>query len=378
MSELKGYLAHNFMDESFLHKKLLERSEKHALRVLRTGGSGADYFSNDYLGIVCKGLIEALLPGNEYAHGSTGSRLLAGNYALIEETEKEIAAFHDAGAALIFNSGYDANFGLLASIAQKGDIIFYDKLVHASIRDGIRQSFAQSFFFAHNDLANLEQKLKTRTASNNSQCFVVTESVFSMDGDRAPLAEMATLCENYGGHFIVDEAHATGVIGNQGQGSVQDLGLQRRCFARIHTFGKALGCHGAVILGSPSLREYLINFCRPFIYSTAIPPASVAAIRASYKIFPGLTAEREVLKKLIDLFHHPGFKKSDSPVQCFILPGNEQVKAVSHKLQENKLDARAILYPTVPLGQERLRITLHSFNTIEETERLIDIVTQFG
>jgi 8-amino-7-oxononanoate synthase len=378
MSELKGYLAHNFMDENFLHKKLLERSEKHALRILRTGGSGADYFSNDYLGIVNNGLIESILSGNEYAHGSTGSRLLAGNYTLIEETEKEIAAFHGAGAALIFNSGYDANFGLLASIPQKGDIVLYDKLVHASIRDGIRQSFAQSFSFAHNDLADLEQKLKTRSVFDNSQCFVVTESVFSMDGDRAPLTEMVKLCENYGGHFIVDEAHATGVIGQQGEGSVQDLGLQTRCFARIHTFGKALGCHGAVVLGSPSLREYLINFCRPFIYSTAIPPASVAAIRASYKIFPGLHAERKLLKELIGLFHHPGFKKSDTPVQCFILPGNEQVKALSHQLQDNKLDARPILYPTVPLGQERLRITLHSYNTIEETERLISLVTGYS
>jgi 8-amino-7-oxononanoate synthase len=378
MSELKGYLAHNFMDENFLHKKLGERSQKHALRILRTGGCGADYFSNDYLGIVYNGLIESFLSGKELAHGSTGSRLLAGNNALIEETENEIASFHGAGAALIFNSGYDANFGLLASIPQKGDILFYDKLVHASIRDGIRQSFAHSFSYAHNDLADLEQKLKTRSASNNNNCFVVTESVFSMDGDRAPLVEMARLCENYGGHFIVDEAHATGVIGNRGEGSVQDLGLERRCFARIHTFGKALGCHGAVILGSPSLREYLINFCRPFIYSTAIPPASVAAIRASYKIFPGLNVERGNLKKLIDLFHHPGFKKSDTPVQCFILPGNEQVKELSLQLQENRLDTRPILYPTVPLGQERLRITLHSYNTIEETERLISIITGFS
>ncbi len=366
------------MDENFLHKKLGERSEKHALRILRTGGSGSDFFSNDYLGIVHNGLIESFLSGKEFAHGSTGSRLLAGNYALIEETEKEIASFHGAGAALIFNSGYDANFGLLASIPQKGDIILYDKLVHASIRDGIRQSFAQSFFFAHNDLTDLEQKLRNRSASNNSNCFVVTESVFSMDGDRAPLAEMAELCEKYDGHFIVDEAHGTGVIGNQGEGAVQDLGLQRRCFARIHTFGKALGCHGAVVLGSPSLRAYLINFCRPFIYSTAIPPASVAAIRASYKIFPELNRERTMLKKLVDLFHHPGFKKSDTPVQCFILPGNEQVKALSIQLQENKLDARPILYPTVPLGQERLRITLHSYNTIEETERLISVITHFG
>ena len=366
------------MDENFLHKKLLERSEKHALRILRTGGYGSDYHSNDYLGIVNKGLIEALLSGSEYAHGSTGSRLLAGNYDLIEEIEKEIAAFHGAGAALIFNSGYDANLGLLASIPQKGDTILYDKLVHASIRDGIRQSFAQSFSFAHNELTDLEHKLKTRAASHNSQCFVVTESVFSMDGDRAPLTEMVKLCENYGGHLIVDEAHATGVIGNRGEGFVQDLGIQDKCFARIHTFGKALGCHGAVILGTPLLRDYLINFCRPFIYSTAIPPASVAAIRASYKIFPGMNAERKRLKKLIDLFQHPGFKKSDTAVQCFIMPGNEQVKALSHKLQENKLDARPILYPTVPLGGERLRITLHSYNTIEETEQLISIITGFS
>ena len=234
-----------------------------------------------------------------------------------------------------------------------------------------RQSFADSYSFAHNDLYELEKKLKNKRRN----CFVVTESVFSMDGDMAPLAEISALCRQYDAHLIVDEAHATGVIGKRGEGLVQDLELQDQCFARIHTFGKALGCHGAAILGSSSLRNYLINFCRPFIYSTAIPPVSVAAIKASYKIFPEMNREREDLHHLISLFNHGGFKKSFTPIQCFIVPGNENVKQVAKLLLDNNLDARPILYPTVPLGEERLRITLHSYNTIEETEKLISILT---
>jgi 8-amino-7-oxononanoate synthase len=361
------------MNEDFLSRKLQERTAAQALRRLRLAGSQADYFSNDYLGIAKNGWIEEQLSGKSYAHGSTGSRLLAGNYALVEETEKRIAFFHEAPAALIFNSGYDANFGLLACVTQRGDQVLYDKLSHASLRDGIRQSFADSFSFAHNDLSELEKKL----AGRRGNCFVVTESVFSMDGDRAPLAEMARLCEKYEAHLIVDEAHATGVIGERGEGVVQQLGLQNHCFARIHTFGKALGCHGAVILGSQTLRDYLINFCRPFIYSTAIPPSSVAAIDAAYKIFPGMNTERESLQSLVALFDQPGFKKSDTPIQCFISPGNERVKKIAVELLENNLDARPILYPTVPLGEERLRITLHSFNSMEETKRLVSILTAY-
>jgi 8-amino-7-oxononanoate synthase len=372
MSELKGYLENKIMDEHFLIRKLGEKAENHALRTLRLAGGQTDYFSNDYLGIVKNGLLETKLQGKTFAHGSTGSRLLAGNYALIEETEKEIALFHDAPSALIFNSGYDANFGLLSCIAQRGDLVLYDKLSHASIRDGIRQSFADALAFAHSDLRELEEKLQKRRGN----CFVVTESVFSMDGDRAPLEEMALLCENYEAHLIVDEAHATGVLGERGEGAVQALGLSRRCFARIHTFGKALGCHGAVILGSNNLRDYLINFCRPFIYSTAIPPESVAAIQASYTIFPGMIREREILKNLVAVFDLPGFKKSDTPIQCLILPGNENVKSKARHLLENNFDARPILYPTVPLGEERLRITLHSFNTMEETQKLVKILSE--
>jgi 8-amino-7-oxononanoate synthase len=372
MSELKGYLVNNIMDEHFLIRKLRERTEANAFRSLRYSGNQVDFCSNDYLGIVKNGLIEKAIAGKNYRHGSTGSRLLTGNSILAEETEDQIARFHEAPAALIFNSGYDANFGLLACIAQKGDLILYDKLSHASIRDGIRQSFAESLSFAHNDLVALEEKLRKRKGN----CFVVTESVFSMDGDRAPLREIAGLCEKYNAHLIVDEAHATGVIGELGAGAVQTEKLQDRCFARVHTFGKALGCHGAVILGSKDLRKYLINFCRPFIYSTSPPPVFMAAIQAAYSIFPGMKPERQVLTRMIEVFDQPGFKKSYTPIQCFILPGNEQVRIVAQKLLEENLDARPILYPTVPLGGERLRITLHSFNSMAEVKKVIAILTE--
>jgi 8-amino-7-oxononanoate synthase len=372
MSELKGYLVNIIMEEDFLSRKLQDRANANALRTLSHAGTFSDFCSNDYLGIVKNRLIEHAISGMNYSHGSTGSRLLTGNYSLIEETEDQIARFHDAPAALIFNSGYDANFGLLSCIGQKGDLIIYDKLSHASIRDGIRQSFADSLSFTHNDLNALEEKLKKRKGN----CFVVTESVFSMDGDRAPLSQIAELCEKYGAHLIVDEAHATGVIGESGEGAVQSEGLQNRCFARIHTFGKAVGCHGAAILGSFTLRNYLINFCRPLIYSTSPPPALIAAIRAAYLIFPNMKQERNNLVQMIGCFNQPGFKKSDTPIQCYILSGNERVRILAKKLIDHHLDARPILYPTVPMGEERLRITLHSFNSLEEIKKLIAVISE--
>src|SRR5678815_4935735 len=222
------------MRHDFLHNKLEDRKRLNALRSLRLPAQQVDFCSNDYLGIVKNNLLVFNQEGLK--HGSTGSRLLAGNYDLIEETEKLISDFHNAEAGLIFNSGYDANVGLLASVPQKGDLVIYDQLIHASIRDGIRLSFAQAFSFLHNDDADLEIKLKKNqeTAGN---LFVITESVFSMDGDIAPLGTFSQLCEKYGAHLIVDEAHATGVIGEKGEGVVQQLNLQRKCFARVHTFG---------------------------------------------------------------------------------------------------------------------------------------------
>lgn len=364
--------------EDFLHKKLEERKAAQAFRTLRLPDGKTDFCSNDYLGIIHQGLIERQLKGSipPARHGSGGSRLLAGNYERIETAEQALAAFHEAPAGLLYNSGYDANLGLLSCVPRRGDTIVYDSLSHASLRDGIRLSFAQSFSFAHNDLADLEKKLQLATGNR----FVVTESVFSMDGDRAPLEKMVQLCGQYQAHMIVDEAHATGVVGEQGEGLVQYLGLQNACFARIHTFGKAVGCHGAIVLGSDTLRQYLINFSRPFIYTTALPESSVAAIQTAYQLFPAMQAERDHLHRLVHYFQEAAlaYRKlpSTTPIQVVIIPGNDQVKAVAGRLQSARLDVRPILYPTVPKGSERLRVVLHAFNSLEEVQQLCALLSQ--
>ena len=365
------------MNEDFLNNRLQRRREEDALRRLAITGAGIDLCSNDYLGVVRNKRIESVIDhsaAQEKLYGSTGSRLISGNYRLIEETEKQIARFHASPSALIFNSGYDANTGLLGSVPQRGDTVLYDQLSHASIRDGIRLSLAHSFSFAHNDLADLEKKL--RQASGN--IFVVTESIFSMDGDSAPLREIVDLCRRYEARLIVDEAHATGVVGRSGEGLAQMLQLQEDCFARIYTFGKALGCHGAVIACSSLLRDYLINFSRPFIYTTAMPASAVLAIQAAYSLFPGMQEERNNLQSLIGAFRAAAgnlvISESKTPIQAVIIPGNRQVKAAASRLQENGFDLRPILSPTVPQGKERLRVVLHAFNTIAEVERAIGMI----
>ncbi|HEX5652574.1 MAG TPA: 8-amino-7-oxononanoate synthase, partial [Chitinophagaceae bacterium] len=372
------------MNEEFLFKKLREREELNALRQLKLPDEGlVDFYSNDYLGISRKRLLEEIISSQRnYKYGSTGSRLLSGNYALIEETEELIARFHQAESALIFNSGYDANLGLLSSVPQRGDTILYDYLSHASIRDGIRLSLAQSYSFRHNDLADLEEKLKRTQGS----VFIVTESLFSMDGDFCPLQDLVSLAEKFQANLIVDEAHATGVLGEKGEGLVQMLGLEDRVFARVHTFGKALGCHGAVILGSTALRNYLINFARSLVYSTALPEQAIAHIRASYELFPGMNAARKSLSELVDQFRVfastqktetgsiPGtrFSRNQAPVQWVMIPGNEEVRKAAAYLQAEGFDLRPILYPTVPKGQERLRLVLHAFNTKGELDLLLN------
>jgi 8-amino-7-oxononanoate synthase len=372
-----------------LYRKLQERKEQHNFRELRLTEGMVDFCSNDYLGIATQATSFRLQASSQEgenrkraaSHGSKGSRLLSGNYPLIEETEKMLAAFHHAEAGLIFNSGYDANLGLLSCLPQRGDFILYDQLSHASIRDGIRLSFARAFSFNHNDLGDLQEKLDEAVRAgggSGSHIFVVTESVFSMDGDQAPLAAMSQLCLRHGAHLIVDEAHATGVVGVRGEGLVQSMALEDSCLARIHTFGKAVGCHGAIILGSHQLRDWLINFSRPFIYTTALPESAIEAVRKAYELFPGMNDERERLRSLIRSFRDmtADLEKPDShtPIQALIIPGNEKVKMLAQVLQADGLDIRPILYPTVPKSAERLRIVLHSFNSDAELERLVGLL----
>ncbi|MBN8663586.1 MAG: 8-amino-7-oxononanoate synthase [Chitinophagales bacterium] len=357
--------------DDFLQNKLNERKAQDAFRVLRVQDGKADFCSNDYLGIAHR----QLLSENGLSAGSTGSRLLAGNWPIMETVEKEIAAFHQAEAALLFNSGYDANLGLLSAVPQKGDTIIYDQLSHASIRDGIRLSFAQAYSFAHNDLSDLRKKLQSATGN----VFIVTESVFSMDGDFCPIRELVTIAKEHGAHLIIDEAHATGVIGERGEGLVQQEGLQTEIFARIHTFGKAVGCHGAVVLGSAQLRDYLINFARSLIYSTALSPAAVGAIRQAYQLFPTMYAERSKLQQWIQQLTNATLRytlmQSSTAIQPLVVPGNTAARALAQQLQDAGLDVRPILYPTVPKGSERLRIVLHAFNTKEEMDKLIQILS---
>lgn len=359
-------------DDDFLLKKMNDRINDNAFRSLKLSDKIIDFSSNDYLGIATNQLLKN--DKNDLNHGSKGSRLLFGNYELIEEVEKEVAKFHDADAALIFNSGYDANIGLLSSVPQRGDTILYDYLSHASLRDGIRLSFAQSYSFAHNDLNDLEKKLTQATGN----IFVVTESVFSMDGDQADISALIHLANKFNAHLIIDEAHATGVIGDLGEGLVQYNNLQKHIFARIHTFGKALGCHGAVVLGSLQLRNYLINFAKSFIYTTALPPISIAAIQKAYRLFPNLKNERTQINLLTKQFQLSSIKydrlKSVTPIQIVLVPGNNAVKQLAKKLQDAQLDIRPILYPTVVKNMERLRIILHAFNTEAQLNQLIKLL----
>lgn len=296
----------------------------------------------------------------------------------IKKSEDFISKFHQSESALIFNSGYDANVGFFSSIPQRNDIILYDELCHASIRDGIQMSHAKAFKFQHNDFENLESVIK-RYHTELVEVYVVTESVFSMDGDSPNLEELSKLCEKYNCYLVVDEAHALGVFGEKGEGLVQSLGFQNKVFARIMTFGKGSGCHGAAILGSQELKSYLVNFARSFIYTTGLSPHSVATILVAYQYLEEEKIALEKLKSNIQFFNQEKvqlglkslFVPSDSAIHCAIIPGNEKVKSIAKQLQEKGFDVKAILSPTVSEGQERLRFCLHSYNSEQEIRDLL-------
>ena len=372
-----------------LIEKLNLREDQHSKRMLPNENVLIDFSSNDYLGYAKNELIfqkthQYLVENNIQTNGATGSRLLSGNYNLHTETESYIARFHGAESALIFNSGYDANLGVLSAMPQRNDIIFYDELCHASIRDGIQLSKAKSYKFKHNDLENLEKLLtKFKIHNTTSVVYIITESVFSMDGDSPNLEKLSVLCEKHQCYLIVDEAHALGAFGTQGSGLVQQLNLQDKVFARIITFGKALGCHGAVVVGSELLKSYLINYARSFIYTTALSPHSIATIYIAYKHLNSEKEQIEKLNKNIIFFNEEinaiGLKylfiTSNSPIQCAVIPSNEKAKKVSQYLQSKGFDVKPILSPTVPKGQERLRFCLHSFNSYEEITKVLQLLS---
>jgi 8-amino-7-oxononanoate synthase len=363
--------------DAFIGKKLDERLLAETYRALKPENNLVDFCSNDYLGFARSAALkdkidEEINKSGLVSNGSTGSRLLSGNSAYTESVEQQIADLHKSEAALIFNSGYDANLGLFSSVPQRGDTIIHDELIHASIIDGARLSFAKRYSFRHNDLHSLEDKLKCAPGN----CYVAIESVYSMDGDTPPIVAILELTEKYNANLIVDEAHAVGLFQF---GLVDLLGLQNRVFARLVTFGKALGCHGACILAGDKLRQYLINFARSFIYTTAAPFHQVVSVKMAYQLLQESAQTVEMLKNNIALFRQemkfePDYPliSSESTIQCLVLKSNEKAADVAACLQKAGLDVRPILSPTVPQGSERVRICLHAFNTKKEIILLTD------
>lgn len=373
-----------------LEKRLQKRIEDNSFRKLLPSANGVDFFSNDYIGFSRSRLIadNALKISQQSGglNGSTGSRLLSGNHSLFKILENQLSSFHNSQASLIFNSGYDANIGFFSAVPQKGDIILYDEYSHASIRDGLKMSLANNFKFRHNDLEDLESKIiRSSSKRPGSVIYIVTESVFSMDGDMPDLIKIADLAEEYDARLIIDEAHATGVIGEKGQGLVQELKLESKVFARIHTFGKAIGCHGAAILCSNKLKEYLVNFCRSFIYTTALSPHSVTTISAAYRFLDSDKDSLKNLKENIKYFKlevqknnlQDIFIESDSAIQACIISGNTRVKLAASDLADNGFVVKAILAPTVPSGSERLRFCLHSYNSKHEISEVLKVLGNF-
>ena len=375
-----------------LVQKLQQREARNALRKLPVSKDLIDFSSNDYIGFannedLFHKIHQYLIENNIKVNGATGSRLISGNHKFYSIAEDFIADFHQSEAVLIFNSGYDANIGFFSAVPQRNDVILYDELCHASIRDGIQMSNAKAYKFQHNNFEDLE-KLIAKHTSENSQLttiYIVTESVFSMDGDTPNLEELVAISEKYECYLILDEAHSLGVFGNQGEGLAQSLGLHDKVFARIMTFGKGLGCHGAAVLGSNELKRYLINFARSFIYTTGLSPHSVATILVAYQHLETEKLAIQKLKQNIQFFNQekmqlglkPLFVYSKSAIQCAIIPGNEKVKSIANKLQENGFDVKAILSPTIPEGQERLRFCLHSYNSEEEISNVLQLLSTF-
>ena len=365
-----------------LKDALATRKSAGLLRQLRRDQDGIDFSSNDYLGLsrapeLAERLEARLARAGSRRLGSTGSRLISGNDARIEALEAQIAAFHRAPAALLFGSGYAANTGVFSCLLGAGDTLILDELIHASMIDGARLSKAERIVFKHNDLDALEDALRRAKGAK----VIGIESVYSMDGDVAPLRRIVALAERFEASVVVDEAHSTGILGPDGRGLVAAEGLQDRVFARVHTFGKALGLHGAAVLGSDVMRDYLMNFARPFIYATAPSPHTVASVAAAYDLLPTIDEKRQTLFELTEYFRELSGKGSnhwlDSAtwIQALLVPGNEPVRAVAAELRSLGFWTVPIVSPTVPVGMERIRIGLHAFNTREEIERLHDALS---
>ncbi|MGK6341038.1 aminotransferase class I/II-fold pyridoxal phosphate-dependent enzyme [Chryseobacterium sp. DT-3] len=348
------------------------------LRTLKPKLDGIDFYSNDYLGLAGNEefqhiLLQQIQENPRLISGSSGSRLISGNSNITDETENYIAEQHQYPAALLFSSGYNANLALLSTLPDRHDTIIVDEQIHRSVHDACRMSHAKKIKFRHNDLEDLENILKKQTGPS----YIAIESLYSMDGDFAPIQEVAALAKRYGAALIVDEAHAFGVFG---YGLIEKYQLQHDVFAAVMTYGKALGAHGAAILCDKTVKSYLVNFASPFIYTTAAQDFSWIAIKNGYEF---LKLEPELSKKLhqnIEIFRNQNIETPSSklsPIQAVLVPDNQQLKNLQKTLSDNEFLTYAVYSPTVKTGTERLRICLHSFNTEEDIIELTRIIKEF-
>jgi len=359
-------------------ESLREQAQFRALEIPR----GINLCSNDYLGLSTDPRLKAaLLEGVARASsvGSTGSRLLSGNSREWEDLESEFASFAGTETALYFGSGYAANVGLLNSLLKPGDLVFSDALNHASLIDGIRLSGARKIIYPHLDLQFLKAALQEHSGAPGAK-LIVTESLFSMEGDVAPIDELLFLAKAYGAELVVDEAHATGVCGPQGRGITVERGCEGEALAIVHTCGKALASAGAFVCGGAALKDFLVNRARTFIFSTAAPPYLAGQIQTAVELAREAGAERTHLGKIAaalrDGLTARGLQcgSSVSHIVPIILGNNEKALHVAGCLQANGFAAKAIRPPTVPAGTARIRVSLTCKITLEDVHRLVTLV----
>ena len=333
---------------------------------------GIDFSSNDYLALASaprmrKAISAAVEAGTPI--GAGGSRLLRGNCAEHESLEAEAARFFGAEAVTFFASGYIANFAVLTTLPQRGDLLVLDQLVHASIHEGARAGRAEFRLSAHNDANSVEEVIRTwRSQGGTGRIWIVAESLYSMDGDFAPLDALSAIADRHDAFLMVDEAHATGVYGARGRGLTEAYG-GRENFIAVHTCGKALGAAGALVTTTRILRDFIVNRCRPFIFSTAPSPLIAVAVEAALSILRDEPEHQQRLKGLIDFAHNEigarqGWRLSGSQIMPFIVGDNARAMALAAALQARGFDIRGIRPPTVPPGTARLRISLT--NNVDE------------
>ena len=348
------------------YETILKQLERKGRRRKLSERSGKDFTSNDYLGLaesprLRASVISALERGVPV--GAGGSRLLRGNHPEHEALEEEAAIFFRSERMLYFGSGYAANLAILGTLPQRNDLVIYDELIHASVRAGIAAGRATAAGVPHNDLdATRDVLLKWRQAGGKGHPWIVVESLYSMDGDKAPLAGLMELADSYDGFLLIDEAHATGVHGVDGRGFAAEW-EGRDNVVVLHTCGKALGVSGALIGGSGVLCDYLINHARPFIYATAPSPLAAAGVREALKILSDEPERRRGLQRMIahandQIASHLGREGSGSQILPVILGDNARTLRIAEQMQVEGFDIRAIRPPTVPANTARLRIAI--------------------